>query len=309
MGSLDRGAVVVDADGRPVGFLGLAVVGLRIARRAFPEMGAVEEFEAGAVDVHRLERVDEAEQLRLVRAVELAEFLDEGQHAGADHDVVEDVRVGGDLRQVFGERALGRRDRDLGDDIAALRLDGGREIVAMVVAEGVVGIDHRHLLAEVAGDPRRHRGDLGAHVGDAGLEDVAVQLAGGDVVALADHVVGDLELAGGRCRADDDMAEQGAVDDVGLVLAGELADDFSAALGVGAVVLDDDLDRPAVDAAGLVDELDRRIGGLFVPAAIGGADAGAMRLEADLDRCGRSAPASSARSPARPSGRRPRPGP
>ena len=80
------------------------------------------------------------------------------------------------------------------------------------------------------------------------------------------------------------MREQRAEDDVGLVLGGELADHFGAALGIGAVILDDDLDRPAVDAAGVVDRLDGGIGGLLVPAAIGGADAGAVRLEADLDR-------------------------
>ena len=50
------------------------------------------------------------------------------------------------------------------------------------------------------------------------------------------------------------MREQRAEDDVGLVLVGEFADHFGAALGIGAVVLDDDLDRPAVDAAGLVDQ-------------------------------------------------------
>ena len=74
--------------------------------------------------------------------------------------------------------------------------------------------------------------------------------------------------------------------DVDLVLRGELLDHLRAALRVGAVILDDQLDRPAGDAAGVVDQLHRRVGGALVPAAIGGADAGAMRLEADLDRLG-----------------------
>ena len=142
----------------------------------------------------------------------------------------------------------------------------------------------RDLLAGIGGDPRRHRLDLALHVGDAGLEDVAVQLVGGDVVAFADDEIGHLDFAGGRRRADDDMGEQRAVDDVGLVLGGELADHFGAAAGIGAVILDDHFDRAAIDAAGVVDRLDRRGGGLLVPAAIGGADAGAVRLEADLDR-------------------------
>ena len=55
------------------------------------------------------------------------------------------------------------------------------------------------------------------------------------------------------------MRKQRAEDDVGLVLVGEFADHFGAALRVGAVILDDDLDRTAVDAAGLVDDLDRGV--------------------------------------------------
>ena len=82
------------------------------------------------------------------------------------------------------------------------------------------------------------------------------------------------------------MREQRAVDNVHLVLVGELGDHFGAAAGIGAVILDDHLDRPAVDAAGIVDRLDGGVGGLLVPAAIGGADAGAVGLEADLDRLG-----------------------
>ena len=73
-------------------------------------------------------------------------------------------------------------------------------------------------------------------------------------MAFADHVIGHLEFAGRRRRADHHMREQRAVDDVGLVLGGELADHFGAALRIGAVILDDDLDRPAVDAAGIVDQ-------------------------------------------------------
>ena len=50
------------------------------------------------------------------------------------------------------------------------------------------------------------------------------------------------------------MREQRAEDDVDLVLGGELADHLGAAAGIGAVILDDDLDRAAVDAAGVVDQ-------------------------------------------------------
>ena len=105
-------------------------------------MAAVEKFEAGAVDVDGLERIDEAEQLRPVGAVEFAEFLDEGEHRRADHDVVDHVGLGRDLREVFGEGAFRRRDGDLGDDLGALRLQRRRQVVAVVVAEGEVREDH-----------------------------------------------------------------------------------------------------------------------------------------------------------------------
>src|SRR5690349_14652135 len=82
------GAVVIDADGGAVGFLRGGIVGLRVARRTLPEMAAVEEFEARAVDVGSLERIHEAEELRPLRTVELAELLHEGEHGRADHDVV-----------------------------------------------------------------------------------------------------------------------------------------------------------------------------------------------------------------------------
>ena len=105
-------------------------------------------------------------------------------------------------------------------------------------------------------------------------------------MAFADHVVRDLGFAGGGRRSDDDVGKQGAINNVGLVLCGEFADYLGAARRIGAVILDDDFDRAAVDAPSLVDELDGGVGGFFVPAAIGGTDAGSVGLETDLDRGG-----------------------
>ena len=51
------------------------------------------------------------------------------------------------------------------------------------------------------------------------------------------------------------MREQRAEDKVGLVLGGELPTTSAPRFGIGAVILDDDLDRAAADAAGIVDEL------------------------------------------------------
>ena len=281
----DRGAAVVDADGGAVGGLPVGGALLQIARVALPEVAAVEELEAGGVDVDGLEAVDEAEDRRVVAgAVELAELLDEGEDGGADHDVVEHLGVARDLRVVAGEGGLGRRDRDQLRHLAALGGHRGGEEVAVVVAEGVVGEDHRDLLAEVGRNPGGHRLDLGLHVGDAGLDGPAVE-AGGDVVALGADEVGHLQFAGARGAGGDDVGEERAVDRVD-VRVGETLDDLGAALRVGAVVLEQDLDRAAVDAAGLVELREGRCRGALVPAAVGGADAGAVQLEAEADRLG-----------------------
>ena len=179
----------------------------------------------------------------------LAHFLDEGEHAGSHHHVIDHLGVGGNLREIFGVGGLGRRNRQQGRDAAALFLDGRREEVAMIVAEGVVREDHGDLLAEIAGDPRRHGADLRADIGDARLEDIAVKGAGGDVIALAHHEIGHLQLAGAGRGADHDMREERAEDEVDLVLAGEFFDHLGTALGIRAVILGDDLDLAPGDAA------------------------------------------------------------
>ena len=72
------------------------------------------------------------------------------------------------------------------------------------------------------------------------------------MVALGADEVGHPELAGARGAADDDVGEEGAEHGVD-VRVGELLDHLGAALRVGAVVLEQDLDRAAVDAAGRVE--------------------------------------------------------
>ena len=67
-------------------------------------------------------------------------------------------------------------------------------------------------------------------------------------MALGADEVGHPQLAGARRRAHHDVGEERAEDHVAS-LGGELLDHLGAALGIGAVVLEDDLDRAAVDAA------------------------------------------------------------
>ena len=69
------------------------------------------------------------------------------------------------------------------------------------------------------------------------------------MVALGADEVGHPELAGAGGGAHDHVGEEGAEDEVHVVV-GEFLDHLGAALGVGAVVLEDDLHRAAVDAAG-----------------------------------------------------------
>ena len=104
-------------------------------------------------------------------------------------------------------------------------------------------------------------------------------------MALGADEVGDVQLAGAGGGAHDDVGEEGAEDEV-HVGVGELLHHLGAALGVGAVVLEDDLHGAAVDAALLVQDLERGHGGALVPAAVGGADAGAVELEAEADGLG-----------------------
>ena len=277
-------AVGVDADLVAVERGGRGRQAVGVARHGLPEISAFEVVEAGAGDVHGFERVDEAEQLGPVVAEELAHLLDEGQHARADHDVVDDLGAGRNLGEVLGVRRFGRRDRQQGGDLAAQAAGRRSEEVAVIVAEGIVGEDHGDLLAQIVGHPGRYRADLLAHVGDAGLEHVAVQHARGHVIALADHEVRHLQFARARRRADHHVGEQGAEHEIDLVLGGEFLDHLGATLGIGAVVLDHHLDRPPADAAGLVDVVDRGPGGALVPAPVGRPDAGSMNLEADPDR-------------------------
>src|SRR6056297_1072669 len=82
------------------------------------------------------------------------------------------------------------------------------------------------------------------------------------------------------------MAEERAETDVTAMLICEFLDHLGAALGVGAVILGDDLDGAASDAAIRVDQFHRRLGRAAIPAPIGRADAGAVLLKPDANGFG-----------------------
>ena len=215
---------------------------------------------------------------------ELTHLLDEGEDRRPHHDVIDHLGLARDLREIFGKRRLGRRDCDMLQHFAALSLDRSGEVVAVVMTEGEIGKDHRDLLAEVLADKGCHRLDLAFHIGDARLQRVAIERARGDVMPFGDHEIRDFEFACGRRRADDHMAEEGAEGDVAAMLVREFLDDFGAPLGIGAVILGNDLNRPAIDAACVIDRFHGGLGGAPIPAAVGSTDAGGMLLKADPDR-------------------------
>ncbi len=79
------------------------------------------------------------------------------------------------------------------------------------------------------------------------------------------------------------MGEQGAEDEVDLVLLGELLDHLGAALRIRTVIFDHQLDRAARDAAGVVDVFDCGLGGTLVPAPVGCPDTRPVDLEPEPD--------------------------
>ncbi len=105
----------------------------------------------------------------------LAKLSHKGEHARADHDVIDGLRAFRDLREIFREGRLGRRDGDRGVDGGAEPFRQLREGVAMLVAEHIVRHEHGDLLAGIGDDPGRHCLDLAAHVREPGLEGVAVE--------------------------------------------------------------------------------------------------------------------------------------
>ena len=169
-------------------------------------------------------------------------------------------------------------------NLPALRLDRGGEIVAVIMAECKIREDHRHLLAQRVGHERRHRLNLAFHIGDARLQRIAVQHAAGHVMPLGHHKIGQLQLARARGRADHHMRKQGTEPDIAIVLGGKFLHHLGAALGIGAIILGDDLHRAPVDAAPFVDQRRRGGGGTVIPAPVGRADPGAVHLETDTDR-------------------------
>ena len=104
--------------------------------------------------------------------------------------MIEHFRLARDLGEIAGKGRLVRGDRDLGQNLAALRLDRLGEIIAVIVAKGEIGKDHRYFLAQIFRHKGRHCQNLTFDIGDARLKRVAVKHPAGDVMAFGDNEIG-----------------------------------------------------------------------------------------------------------------------
>ena len=182
--------------------------------------------------------------------------------------------------------------------------------VARRLAPGIVGEGDVPLLAHLG--ERGREGDRLRRRVVVQAEGVAVAGAGGQrgVEAHGDHV-DDLGLLPHRHAGQTDVGQEAADVDVDVVLVHHLLRLAAPDVGLGFIVDDDEFDRPAVDAAVLVDAVGRHLQSDHRGLAAGGAGARERLLGADLvtplrrrrPRATAPAPASSRRSRRRPSRR------
>ena len=139
-------------------------------------------------------------------------------------------------------------------------------------------------LAELAHEVGGHRHRLRRSIIE-GPEGVTVALAGGErgVEANANHV-DDLVLAEHGLAGEAYVGEKPALVCVDIVLDHELLGLAASYVGLGFVIRHDELDRPAVDAAGLVDAIDRHLRADQSRLAASGRGSGERLERADLVR-------------------------
>ena len=177
----------------------------------------------------------------------------------AEEDAEHAVEVAGDLgkerRHVRGpERNSGRLYH-----LAARLLDLLRVSVARGLPPRIVRVGDMPSLAQLIDEVGRKGHGLRWGVVEW-PETVAVALGRREcrVEAYADDV-DDLVLLENRHAGQADVGEEAAQVDVDLVLDQELLGLAAADVGLELIVRHDQLDRPAVDAAGLVDAVDRHL--------------------------------------------------
>ena len=188
----------------------------------------------------------------------------EGDRQRADEGRQQHLGIGRDLRQV-GHEVLGiERHRDAAEHLAARLLDVVLGFLVGALAPGIVGIDDRPFLAEVFDAPRHAGGRDRIGVG-AGAEREARAFRAGRLGRLAGREVDRLELGRDRDRGEHHAGMHRADDELGIAALDQVAQLARAAGRIGFGVFGRQLDLAAGDAAALVDDVDRGLGGLVVP--------------------------------------------
>ena len=173
----------------------------------------------------------------------------------------------------------------LAEHLAAGLLDEQLRFLVGALAPGIVGIDDRPHLAEVLHAPRHAGGRDRVGVG-AGAEREARALRAGHLGRLAGREVDRLELGRDRHRRQHHAGMHRADDELGIAALDQVAQLARAGSRVRFGVFGGELDLAAGDAAALVDDVDRGLGGLVVPEAPRRDHAGEVAVMADHDRPG-----------------------
>ena len=183
----------------------------------------------------------------------------DGHAVLTEENAEQSVEVAADLREE--RRHVGSAERDAGgaDDLATRFLDLLGVGVARGLAPGIVGIGDVPLLAHLVDEIRREGDRLRRRI-VVGAEAIAVAFRCGErrVEADADHVDHHVLLEH-RHAGETDIGEEAAHVRVDLVFDQELLDLAPPDVGLGLIVRDDQLDRPAIDATRLVDAVDRHL--------------------------------------------------
>src|SRR5436309_2596797 len=172
---------------------------------------------------------------------------------------------------------------DLAFSTAAELLERGLELAPVRLAHRVVGVEDVDLLAHLVDDVLGQAGGLHARVGLV-REVVLVELRGAHELGARDRVPVDrLVLLGDVHHRQGRAARDGADQQLHVVLQDELLGLAHRRRGLGLVVLGDDLDLVAQDAALDVELLDRHLHAPRLVLAVALEDAHLRAEVADLD--------------------------
>ncbi len=200
-----------------------------------------------------------ARPLVLLGKAEVVGLVADGDAVLAEEDAEQPVELSGDLGEE--RRHVGGAERNSGglDDFTAQLPDFLGVSVARRLSPGIVGIGDvpllAHLVDEIGRDGYRLRRRKFVRP-----EAVAVALGGGQrgVEAHADHV-DDLVFLEHRHAGEADVGKEAADVHIDIVFDQQLLSFPAPDVGLGLIVRNHRLERPAIDAARCVDAVDRHL--------------------------------------------------